>query len=120
MLQHLVRNAYIIVAKDGTPLMTSGKKAFDLLSKHLLDVIALNKFGDFVLFVGKVFVVLITAFVGYSVVIVSSLNESLTLFPLMLTSHFRKTPKSLILPFPLSLELSSPTSLLTASSQSSR
>jgi solute carrier family 44 (choline transporter-like protein), member 1 len=67
ILQYLIRNSLIIVAKDGTPLFTSGKKAFNLLRKNLLDVIALNQFGDFVLFVGKIFVVAITGLVGYSI-----------------------------------------------------
>lgn len=76
-LQYLVRNAYIIIAKDGTPLMTSGKKAFNLLKDNLIDVIAVNKIGDLVLFFGKVFVVLTTGFVGYEVMLVSFLYQPL-------------------------------------------
>lgn len=65
LLQYLVRNAYIIVAMDGTPLIASGKKAFNLLAKNLIDVIALNQVGDFILFLGRIFVVLIVGFVSY-------------------------------------------------------
>ena len=72
LLKYLVRNAYIIVAKDGTPLMASGKRAFHLLSQNLLDVIALNKIGDFVLFLARIFVVLIAGFIGYELIKVSS------------------------------------------------
>ena len=67
-LQYLMRNAYIIVALNGTPLIDSGKKAFRLIKENLVDVIVLNKFGDFVLFVGKLFVVAITGFVSYELI----------------------------------------------------
>lgn len=73
-LKYLVRNAFIIVALDGTPLMTSGKKAFILLAKNLIDVIALNNVGDFVLFLGRIFVVSIAGFVSYEMVNVSIKN----------------------------------------------
>jgi Plasma-membrane choline transporter len=66
LMKYLVRNAYIIVAKDGKPLMLAGKKAFHLLKKNLIDVIALNQLGDFLL-LGKIFIVLITGLVGYAV-----------------------------------------------------
>lgn len=70
-LKFLVRNAYIIVAMDGTPLISSGKKAFNLLSKNLLDVVALNKVGDFILFLGRIFVTLIAGFISYELIGVS-------------------------------------------------
>lgn len=65
LLQYLVRNAYIVVARDGTPLYQSGKRAFHLLSRNLTDVIALNTFGDIVLVVARLLIVLIAGFVGY-------------------------------------------------------
>lgn len=64
-LKYLIRNAYIIVAKDGTPLYDSGKKAFNLIFHNLQDVFLLNFLGDFTLFLGKVFVTAITTFIGY-------------------------------------------------------
>ncbi|KAJ6641931.1 Choline transporter-like protein 1 [Pseudolycoriella hygida] len=76
LLRYLVRNAYIIVALDGTPLIESGKKAFRLLKENLVDVIALNNVGDFVLFLGRVFVTLIAGFVSYEV---ASRNEHISL-----------------------------------------
>jgi hypothetical protein len=63
----LVRNAYVIVAKEGTPFCDSGKKAVKLLADNITDVIALNHFGDLVLFVCRLIVVLIAGFVGYGV-----------------------------------------------------
>ena len=71
LLQYLVRNAYIIIAKDGTPLIASGKKAFNLLKANLIDIIALNKLGDFVLALGKLFVVAVSGFTCYELVRVS-------------------------------------------------
>jgi solute carrier family 44 protein 1 (choline transporter-like protein) len=70
LLKYLVRNAYIIVAKDGTPLFESGKRAFNLLFRNLLDVIALNQFGDLVLIVGRLFVVGIAGFIGYELMVI--------------------------------------------------
>lgn len=70
-LKYLVRNAYIIVAMDGTPLIASGKKAFGLIFKNLVDVIALNQVGDFVLFLARVFIVAITGFLSYELISVS-------------------------------------------------
>jgi solute carrier family 44 (choline transporter-like protein), member 1 len=70
-IQYLIRNAYIIVALNGTPLIESGKKAFTLITNNLLDVVALNKFGDFVLVVGRLFVIAISGFICYELVSVS-------------------------------------------------
>jgi solute carrier family 44 protein 1 (choline transporter-like protein) len=67
--KYLVRNAYIIVAKDGTPIIESGKRAFHLLFDNLMDVIALNQFGDIVLIVGRLFVVAIAGFIGYELMV---------------------------------------------------
>lgn len=64
-LQYLARNAYIIIAKEGTPFVQSGKRAYHLLAKNVTDVIALNHFGDLVLFVCRILIVLIAGFVGY-------------------------------------------------------
>lgn len=70
-LQYIVRNAYIIVALQGTPLIESGKKAVRLITSNLLDVYALNKFGDFVLVMGRLFVASIAGFLCYELVGVS-------------------------------------------------
>ena len=64
-LKYLIRNAYIIVAKDGTPLIESGKKAFKLIFDNLTDVIALNQFGDIVLVVARLFIFAISTFIAY-------------------------------------------------------
>jgi len=67
-LSYLVGNAYVIVAKEGTPFYDSGKRGFKLLMNNICDVIALNRFGDIVLFVCRLLIVLIAGFVGYAVI----------------------------------------------------
>lgn len=62
-------NAYIIIAKEGSPFYDSGKRAFELLAKNLLNVIALNSFGDLVLAVCRLLIVIISGFCGYLVLV---------------------------------------------------
>jgi len=64
---YLIRNAYIIIAKEGTPFLESGKRAFRLLSENIKDVIVLNQIGDIVLFVCRLFITLAAGLVGYVV-----------------------------------------------------
>lgn len=71
IFQYFVRNAYIIVAKDGTSFYDSGKKAFHLITRNLLDCIVLNRIGDFVLVLMKVFVTAFSGCVAYAIVTVS-------------------------------------------------
>jgi hypothetical protein len=61
LLQYLVRNAFIVIALEGSPFIESGKRAFSLLKDNFVKAVGLNFFGDFVLFIGKIFVVLISA-----------------------------------------------------------
>ncbi|KAG4079725.1 hypothetical protein HA402_014856 [Bradysia odoriphaga] len=89
-LQYLVRNAYIIVALDGTPLIESGQKAFRLLKENLIDVIALNNVGDFVLFLGRIFVTLIAGFISYEVASVRFTSTSIKFVKIF--NHFSFPP----------------------------
>lgn len=63
-LQYLTRNAYIEVAMCGYSFCEGGQKAFGLLSNNALRVLAINSVGDFVILLGKVFVVLATVLIG--------------------------------------------------------
>ncbi|XP_078264396.1 choline transporter-like protein 3 [Rhinoraja longicauda] len=63
-LQYLNQNAYIATAINGTNFCTSGKDAFFLIVNNALNVAAINCFGDFLLFLGKVFIVCFTVFGG--------------------------------------------------------
>lgn len=71
LLEFLLRNAYIIIALEGTELYPSGKKAIRLLKENLLDVVALNQFGDFVMVVARIFVAALAGILCYSLVPVS-------------------------------------------------
>ncbi|KAL7017438.1 hypothetical protein ACKWTF_010379 [Chironomus riparius] len=84
-LQYLMRNAYIIMAKDGTPFFESGKRAFNLIFRNLKNVLALNNFGDLVLFMGRLFVVLIAGLCGYALMSESGVN---IIFPMILAIIF--------------------------------
>jgi len=63
-LAFLTRNAFIEVAIYGESFCRSGQQAFKMLSNNALRVAAINSVGDFVLFLGKVFVVLTTVLIG--------------------------------------------------------
>lgn len=68
ILQVITRNAYIEISIQGAPFCTSGRRAFSILSSNALRVIAINSVGDFVLFLGKVFVVVSVVFIGMELI----------------------------------------------------
>lgn len=53
---------------DGTSFCVAGKRAFRLLSTNALRVIAINSVGDFVLLLGKIFVVLATVLIAIEMI----------------------------------------------------
>ncbi|XP_018567705.1 choline transporter-like protein 1 [Anoplophora glabripennis] len=67
ILKYLSRNAYVEVAIYGYTFCEAGQQAFKLLSSNLLRVAAINSVGDFVLFLGKVVVVLVTVLIGIKI-----------------------------------------------------
>uniref|UniRef100_F6ZV03 Choline transporter-like protein n=1 Tax=Ciona intestinalis TaxID=7719 RepID=F6ZV03_CIOIN len=64
VLKYISRNAYICVAMYGDSFCTGAKHAVSLLIKNAQNVLALNCVSGFCLFLGKVSVVVLTAFVG--------------------------------------------------------
>lgn len=60
---------------NGYSFCKGGKQAFKLLTSNALRVAAINSVGDFVLFLGKVFVVIATVLVGLKLFQVSSLLQ---------------------------------------------
>lgn len=66
-LVYLTRNAYIEVAIFGDKLWTSGQRAYHMLVNNALRVAAINSVGDFVLFLGKVLVVVCSVLIGYEI-----------------------------------------------------
>lgn len=71
LLEFLLRNAYIVIALEGTDMFTSGKRAIKLLKENLLDVVALNQFGDIVMVVARIFVAALAGILCYTLVPVS-------------------------------------------------
>lgn len=67
-IQYLTRNAYIETAITGTPFCTAGRKATEILTSNALRVFAINSVGDFVLLLGKAFVVAITVLIGMELI----------------------------------------------------
>ncbi|XP_060695163.1 choline transporter-like protein 1 [Hemiscyllium ocellatum] len=63
-LLYLNRNAYVATAINSTSFCTSARDALLILVENALKVAAINTVGDFVLFLGKVLIVLITGFIG--------------------------------------------------------
>lgn len=61
LLKCLLRNAYIIVALEGTAMTTSGKRAATLMEKYLSDIYAVNVVGDYIMFLVKI---LLAALIG--------------------------------------------------------
>lgn len=53
---------------DGSSFCTAGKRAFHILSTNSLRVLAINSVGDFVLLLGKVFVVVATVLIGIEMI----------------------------------------------------
>jgi solute carrier family 44 protein 1 (choline transporter-like protein) len=68
IIQYLSKNAYIIISMNGSSFCTAGKRAFQLLSKNTLQVLAINSIGDFVLLLGKVFVVIATVLIAIEMI----------------------------------------------------
>ncbi|XP_045462112.1 choline transporter-like protein 1 [Harmonia axyridis] len=63
---HYISNqAYIIIAMHGEPFIPSGKRATKLLIENALNTLAVNSFGDFVLFLVKVMITFMTVLCGF-------------------------------------------------------
>ncbi|XP_025829941.1 choline transporter-like protein 1 [Agrilus planipennis] len=64
IIKYISRNAYIEIAIRGYPFCKAGQVAFKILTSNALRVAAINAVGDFVLFLGKVIVVMATVVLG--------------------------------------------------------
>jgi len=64
-MRFINRNAYIICAIKGTNFCKSAQSAFNLLMRNLVRVAVLDRVVDFLLFLGKLVIVLITGAVSY-------------------------------------------------------
>ncbi|KAF5295092.1 hypothetical protein FQA39_LY13243 [Lamprigera yunnana] len=76
-IRYINHNAYTVIAIDGTNFCSSAATAFQVLTSHILQVATINSIGDFILFLGKVFV---TAFTGCIGLYFFRSNPNLTFF----------------------------------------
>lgn len=63
-VKYLNHNAYTVVAIEGESFCQAAQIAFNAIVTNALRVAAINSVGDFILFLGKIGVVALTAFVG--------------------------------------------------------
>jgi len=66
-MRFINRNAYIMCAVKSTNFCKSAKEAFNLLMRNLVRVVVLDSVVDFLLFLGKLVIVLVTGVVSYLV-----------------------------------------------------
>lgn len=64
-MKFLNKNAYIQTAIYGTGFCTSCKKAFFLILRNILRVGAVNMVADFILFIGRLFIPVVTTLCAY-------------------------------------------------------
>ena len=64
-MRFINRNAYIMCAIKNTNFCKSAKSAFSLIMRNLVRVVVLDSVVDFLLFLGKLVIVLITGSVSY-------------------------------------------------------
>ena len=71
-MKFISRNGYIEVSIHGCNFCSGCFKAFKLLANNILRVAAINTVGDFVLFLGKLAVVVATVLIGIEIVEIRS------------------------------------------------
>ncbi|XP_007885310.2 choline transporter-like protein 3 [Callorhinchus milii] len=86
-LRYLNQNAYTATAINGTDFCTSARDAFAMIVNNALNVAAVNCFGDFLLLLGKVFVMCFTVFGG---LVVFNYHRDLNIWviPLLIVCFF--------------------------------
>ncbi|XP_022253076.1 CTL-like protein 1 isoform X2 [Limulus polyphemus] len=76
-IRYLNHNAYTVVAIRGTGFCHSAQSAFNTLVTNALRVATINSVGDFILFLGKCAVTVLTACVGILVMMLVYFHSSL-------------------------------------------
>ena len=64
-IRFINRNAYIMCAVKSSNFCKSARDAFNLLMRNLMRVVVLDSVVDFLLFLGKIVIVLLTGSVSY-------------------------------------------------------
>eukprot|EP00835_Amoeboradix_gromovi_P001237 NODE_53_length_26956_cov_0.387348.p3 type:complete len:572 gc:universal NODE_53_length_26956_cov_0.387348:4300-6015(+) len=84
LVKFMNKNTYVVVGIYGTSFCKSAKTAFGLLSRNAARMIAINAVSGFIIFVGKIFVSLLTTGLGYYFLRALDKNGTITLtFPLI-------------------------------------
>jgi len=65
IMRFLNKNIYIMCAMKGTNFWTSGQEAFNLIMRNLVRVVVLDGVCDFLIFLGKLVIVLISGTLSY-------------------------------------------------------
>ncbi|XP_063922141.1 choline transporter-like 1 isoform X2 [Zophobas morio] len=63
-IRYLNHNAYTVIAIDGVNFCKAAGTAFQVLTEHALQVATINSLGDFILFLGKCLITVLTGCVG--------------------------------------------------------
>ena len=83
-IRFINRNAYVMTAIYGYNFCTGARKSFVLLTENAVRAVVLDKVADFVLFIGKLLVVVIVASVTYLLFS----NQVTTALDIHLNYHF--------------------------------
>ena len=89
---NLDRNAYIMTAIYGYNFCTGARKSFTLLAKNAVRAVVLDKVADFVLFMGKLLVVIIVTaatFALFSNQVTSTLGNNLGIICTVTSNNIR-------------------------------
>lgn len=84
-MKFLNKNAYIQTAIYGTAFCASAKKAFWMIARNILRVMAVNMVGDFILMLGRLFVPSTTTFVAYLALAYQTGSTNGLVLPLVFT-----------------------------------
>jgi hypothetical protein len=82
-MKFLNKNAYIQTAIYGTSFCKSARKAFFMIARNILRVAAVNMVGDFVLFLGRLFIPTATTFIAYFAIAYQSGGSNGIILPLI-------------------------------------
>lgn len=86
-IRFMNHNAYTVIAMQGHPFCTSARIAFNTIVNNVVKFTALNSAGDFILFLGKCIVTLITTIIA---IVYFKHDENLHFYaiPVLLTTVF--------------------------------
>ncbi|KAJ3436922.1 ctl-like protein [Anaeramoeba flamelloides] len=84
-MKFINRNAYIMIAVYGQSFCQSTKRAFHLISRNIFRIIAINTVGDFLLFLGKLSISIITGIIAMALCKAND-NMSLYVIPSLLST----------------------------------